>query len=366
MNTGMIILNFGMAFAAPVMGRVLDLYPARAVVAASAACLGLSLVALGLSQNIWLSAAVLGIPLAIGIVGSGTLTAMTLVARWFTVHRGRAIAVTAIGMSLGSVVLPPLVGTLVSSFSWRTALMLLGCLLGGATLAMVPFIKDRPGPLDVEPGSDCTLLDGTAVVVGAASQPIRTSQLLRTRDFWTITLSGALTFGALQTISLSLVPLAQAHGLSVTEAATLLSVVGGTAIVGKLALAWLGDRLNRRALLVSLFGLVMLSSGALMISESRSALLICSALLGLAAGAIHPAFLALLADRFGPVSFGTVNGAATFFMSTIGAACIRFGGEVFDRTGTYDAMFATFIVLGAASVILMVVSRSSAGQDRSL
>lgn len=346
-NTGIILLNLGMAIAAPFLGRMLDLFPARRVMAVSAILLGGSLAALGLSQSVWLSAAVLAVPLSLGIAGVGTLTSMVVVARWFVENRGRALAVTAVGTSLGGVLVVPVVGLLISAMGWQQTLVLLGCGLAIIFLGLVPLVREKPA------AREDTKTSGGVEKLLPTAKPIGTARLLQMPQFWTISLSTAATFGALQTTAVTLVPLAQESGLSVVQSASLLSVVGAMSIVGKLVFAWIGDRLDRTALLVGLFVFVALTSAALFFGNSYATLIAGSAFLGLVSGAIFPAFLALLADRFGAASFGTVNGAATFIIAVVSAGCIRYGGEVYDATGNYDLMFLSFIATGLLAAIIM-------------
>ena len=353
MNTGIILLNFGMAVAAPLLGGILDRRSARTVTAVCALLFGGSLILLGISHDIRLSAFVLAVPLAIAVVGCGTLTSTALVARWFTAQRGRAMAIAAIGISLGPLVVVPLIGVLIPALGWRESLMALGAAVGVLVLLMVPLIRDRPGDGDVEGGSRDLPAGQPAPLPPAAGATLGIGELLRLPQFWTISLSAALAFGIQQTIVVSLVPYAQGHGLTITEAASLVSVFGGMAILGKLMLAWLGDRFDRPTLLGLLFALLGAASASLMAGQGYAVILACSALLGLAAGATTPGFLALVADRCGAAAFGTASGAASFISTLISAACIRFGGEVYDRTGSYRAMFLTFIVLALISAALM-------------
>ena len=95
--------------------------------------------------------------------------------------------------------------------------------------------------------------------------------------------------------------------------------------------------------------------------NSYRLLLFCAALQGLSAAAITPIFMALLADRLGPASFGTANGAAALIMSICGALTVRLGGEIFDRTGSYDAMFIAFIAISLAAAVLVLVSNRLPG-----
>ncbi|MCB2075183.1 MAG: MFS transporter [Novosphingobium sp.] len=358
MNTGIILLHLGTAAAAPFVGRMLDVYSARKILIAGAILFSLSMIVLGLSTNIWLSAFVIAVPLALGIAGGSTLTAPALVTRWFSANRGRAMAITMMGMSLGSVVIVPLFGVLIDTFGWRQCLVIVGCGLAVIFLAIVPLARERPGPDDREP---MTAGEAEKQAVARDSQagqsPLKTSQLLRTPHFWTMALSTAMALGALQTIIISLVPLAQENGLSVNQSASLVSLVGALAFAGKLMLAWLGERVDRVLLLSGVFVLVMLTSVALLFDHSYVALLGCSVLIGLASGTVTPAFLALLADRFGAASFGTANGTATLVMAITSATSIRLGGEIYDRTGNYDAMFLTFGALALISALLMITNR---------
>ena len=352
-NTGLILINFGMAISAPVIGRQLDRRSIRLVMAISAIMLGGSLVVLGLSSNLWLSAAMLAIPLAGAVVGTGTLSSTTLVARWFTAYRGRAMAIATIGISLGPVVVVPLIGLLLETLDWRRSLIVTGCAVGVLLLALVPFVRDRPGPDDSETSSADAALDAASAQPQASGGPITLSTLMKAQPFWTITIGSGLCFGVHQTLIVSLAPIAQEQGLSIATSASLLSLFGVAAIAGKLLLAWRGDRVDRLLLLVILFGLTPAANVALMFGHGYGALLGCAALLGLLTGATAPTFLALLADRFGTASYGTVSGAASFISTMLGAAALRFGGEVFDRTGSYRFMFISFVVISAVSALLV-------------
>lgn len=359
MNTGIILLNFGMAFASPVIGRILDRRSARLVIVFSALLFGLSLVLLGLSHSPWLSGFVMAVPLAIAVVGCGTLTSMTLVARWFSAKRGRALAIATIGISLGPVIMVPVISLMIGSLGWRDSLILLGVVIGALLLMAVPLIRDRPEP-DAQPERTGRPADASAESQQLPGAGFTVASLLRTSQFWMLALSAAFAFGIQQTIVISLVPFAQGLDYSVTQGATLISAFGGMAILGKLLFAWFGDRFDRARLLTILFGLLGLTSGALILANDYPAILACSAFLGLAAGATTPGYLALMADRFGAASFGTASGTAGFITTMVSAACIRYGGEVFDRTGSYRLMFLSFLILGGLSALLMIASRPPA------
>lgn len=347
-NTGLIVLNFGMAALAPFVGRMLDRTSIRLTIGVSAALFVAGFAVLSLSRNVWLSAAMLAGPVAIGVLGLGTLSTTALLARWFATQRARALAIAAIGISLGSVLAVPLIGMLIESFGWRRALMAEALAIAVLVALVLPLIRDKP-PAE----SDTARADAS---VAAAEKPITAGHLLRSPPFWTITVSLGLGFGVLQTIVVSLAPYAQEHGLPMAEAASLISIYGGMAITGKVVLAWIGDRVDRVILLTVLFAVVALTAATPLVSQSYGALAVCAALLGTAAGTTTPAFSALLADRFGAASIGTAYGLASTVIAIISAACIRFGGETYDRTGSYDTMFVSFAAVSALAAALMLAT----------
>lgn len=352
-NTGAILLNIGMALAGPVLGGLIDRRSARLVTLASALLFGGSLVALGLSHDVRLSAAVIFVPLAVAAAGCGTLTSPTLVARWFTVHRARAISLAMLGISIGPVILIPVIGLLITSLGWRGSLIAVGLASGAVMLLLALFLRDRPGPGDVEPGSG-EANPGEPV---AAERPMTAGELFRRPDFWTIALSAALTYGIMQAIIVSLIPFAQGQGLSLGQGASLMSVFGVSAIAGSLLMAWLGDRFDRFWLVAVATVLVALAGASLALAMGYATILACAGAVGITVGMFSPPFLALLADQFGAASFGTANGTASFLSTGISAVCIRLGGEIFDRTGSYSLMFVSFLGVGALAMLLLLATK---------
>jgi sugar phosphate permease len=351
-NTALILFSLGNAVCAPIVGQMLDRLSIRRLMLGCALLMGASLVTLGRSHSVWLCAIVIGAPLAFATQGAGVLTATTLVARWFSVHRGRAMAIALTGMSLGGILLTPLIAVAIEQIGWRQTLVILGCAVALTLAALVPIARDRPGPEDVE-SKTTRVADAESLEAASNAPPRKAMSLLRMWQFWTIGVSSALTLGVAQSVMITLVPLAQGGGVGGPRAASLISVLSAAGLIGNLLLAWLADRIDRMKLLGSLFLVVALVNGLLFFSHSYPLLATCAALLGLTSGIVSPAFFALIADRFGPASFGTTNGLMTPILTIVGALCVRYSGEVFDRTGGYGFVFLTFIASQAFAALLM-------------
>ncbi len=153
---------------------------------------------------------------------------------------------------------------------------------------------------------------------------------------------------------ISLVPLALDSGLTTMQAATLISATGIAGVVAMLALAAWGDRMDRTLLLAWVILSVLVPCALLLVAESFLALFVTALVIGLSLAVVAPVYIALLADRFGLAAFGTVRGLIVPVMSLMGALSVRFIGEVFDRTGSYDVGLWVYLVLacvGAAMVL---------------
>ena len=98
MNTAIGLVSFGNAVMAPIVGWLLDRVAAKSVMVVGAIVYGLSMVTLGLSHSLWLSALVLALGLPVAYLGAGSLSATLLIARWFVAQRGRAMLLTGMGL----------------------------------------------------------------------------------------------------------------------------------------------------------------------------------------------------------------------------------------------------------------------------
>lgn len=363
MNTALILKNLGNAVWAPIIGRLLDKVRARYVMAGCAITFALSFIVLGLSHSLLLSAAIMAVGIPIAYLGAGSLTNTLLIARWFTARRGRAMLLAGIGSSIGASIGAPGAGYLIEHYGWRMALVVTGVLIGALLLVLALIVRERPAADDVEIRSGHTASHAVDLPL-AVTTPVRISDLFRMRDFWVLGLATALFLGPNQALIVSLVPLGLEAGLSTMQAAGLMSVLGALAIISALSFSIVADRINRVIFLACLFVTEALTNAALLLDTSYVVLFVCAGVVGIVGGTLVHTFYALLADRFGTASFGTVRGATFMLVGMSGMVAVRYSGEVYDRTGSYDVMFGTFsaVQLGAAALMLssLLAQRSRA------
>jgi len=352
MNTALILLNIGSAMLAPIVGRLLDRISARRIMIASALLTGLSFTILSFSTSLLLSAIAMALTLAAAVQGGCTLTMSVLIARWFTARRGRAMILAMMGASLGSIMIVPIIAWSIEHEGWRSTLLMIGVVDMIFLLVLALLVRERPRPGELEGSALAEKLVATADA--QSSEPASIKSLLRMPQFWTMGISCAIAMAMMQAIIITIVPLALDAGLTTVQAAGLISITGVAALASKMLLAVVADKVDRILMLAVLFGLGAIVSILLLLGDTYPLLVACAVMLGISSSAAAPIFYALLADRFGMVSYGTVRGLMSLLIAISGAVAMRVVGEVFDRLGSYDYVFYAFISLGSVAVVLIL------------
>jgi MFS family permease len=146
-------------------------------------------------------------------------------------------------------------------------------------------------------------------------------------------------------------------GISRESAAFLISCLSIAGVIGKVVNGALSDYVDRRWLVVaaSLFTVVFL--GILQAQPGYALLLVASCMAGLAIGSVMPVWGALIADCFGTRTYGTVIGFMGACMLPIHLFTVRFAGESFDRTGSYELAFRSFAVLALLAIVFILLVR---------
>jgi len=311
---------------------------------------GAALVGLALAPDPWIAMAILALIMPFGIIGGCSMVVPLLIMRWFRTLPARAMLIATLGYSLGGASLPLLAAYLIEAQGWRVSLFVLAglsiILMFGASLVM----RDHPGPDDVETRGDAHQAGASQI-----AKPASVGALLRSPLFWIVNVSGALIIGTGTAFTVSLPPYAKDQGLSLIEAASLISAMSAAGFAGKLLLAAFGDRFDKILILSGTYLSGALAVAIILVFGGFMAMMVGAILFGFIGGFTTPILNAVIADLFGRESFGTVTGLAQPIQSLSSMAAIRFAGEVYDRTGAYDILFATKIAVGLCAGILMLL-----------
>lgn len=352
MNSGMICIHIGMALLSPIVGRVLDRSSPRLMVGCGGVALGVGWVLLGIGDALWPKVALLAIALPFAMSGAGPLGCYVLLARWFRVHRGRAMAIAAFGQALGSVLVSPLIALLIEHYGWRTAMMIWGPIVGLAILLISRLLQDEPGEGDHEPGAD-RAEEALQAAAAAHAGPLGYGKILSQPVFWILALVIGISLAITQAILVSLVPLATGRGYSLMQATSAMSALGLSSVAGMALLTVIADRFDRATLLAICILVLLLFTLSLSVDTGFMGLILSCLLCGAATGMIFPAYSALLADRFGAGSLGTVEGIVAPVIAGMAAVLLRYTGASFDQTGGYTAAMLSFSIASGVALALL-------------
>ena len=347
LNIGPVALLLVPGIVAPMVGRLVDRLPARRLMLTGATLAMLSLAAVSRSPTLLLAG--LGfLCFSLGLTLYGPVVVNGLMVKLYRGREARALAIAAIGISLASACLPPIAGQLLASLDWREALLALSLVL--LVILWLAVLTGIPA-------------DAGGVGSGEGAQ---SGGFERGRPFWLIGFCVALGFNVTVVLSVCYPPLFISRGYSPAEAGWFLSVAGLSGLVGKSAIAWLGDaargyatRLAAGVLLLQVVGL-----GALYAADSVGAILVAMALLGFGGGAFLPMHPYLNSRYFDAAVIGRVNGAQMPLLLPFGLIGAPLAGYAFDRMGHYDLVLVGLaIALVMAAVLSLALPRGSGVQS---
>jgi predicted MFS family arabinose efflux permease len=254
LNIGPVALILVPGIIAPLIGKLADRLPIRGILLAGATLAMLSLFAVGLAPTLLLVA--LGfLSFSLGLTLYGPVVVNGLMVKLYPGREARALAVAAIGISLASATLPPLVGNLLAYLDWRTTLQALSV---GLLIALWLVILGSVPRGIVGTAPDAEVLAGTA--------------FYRQPAFWLIGLCVALGLNVSIVLAVCYPPHFTSQGYSVADAGWFLAVSGMAGLVGKTCLAWLGDATRHYAkwIAMALLMLEIAGLGLLLVAEGAS------------------------------------------------------------------------------------------------
>ncbi len=360
-NNGVMGLMIGIAVTSPIVGKLLDRFSARLIMSLAGVGFGLALITISRIDVLWVMLVLLAGPVAFGAAACGVLGANTVVVRWFRRRRGRAMGMLALSTSVGGVISQPLTGWLISSFGWRDALFMIGfAVLLIFLLLNALLIRNRPSEDLTGYSDEFTAVDPTSTAAESARLDARewtNGQLLRSRNFWLLTIGIGLFFGVDQAVLISQVPYFQDVGYDMQTASLLVAVKPISAVGGKLIVGYLADKVDLRLLFLCVASCNVLLMTVYILQPHFWVLLGCLTFLGIAVGGVFPVWTTITAWLFGTRSYGTVMGLMQIVIQPCAVLGVGFIGEAYDRTGSYIPAFALFIVLVITAIGLVTMVR---------
>lgn len=346
------------------VGGLLDKRGARPLMLVGGAIAAVALMATSQVNTLWQFYLIRGTAMTLGTMLMGNIVVNVTVSKWFVARRGIAVAIAATGVSMGGVLMAPLIAWWIELWDWRTAWVILGCVVGVLIVPTAFVMRRTPEDYGLEP--DGMTRAQAAAYAAARKRASAGSEInwtrpeaIRTKTIWLVTLAYGVANVGLGAMLLHLIPYLTDHGFSRPTAAILFSALSWAALIAKPVWGVLMDRYHARYLSAISFILAAVSLLALAPTVSQIgsawAILIVLIVYGFSIGGTIPLQETVWASYFGRTHLGKIRAVAMPFTIVFGAGGPLLAGSIYDRTGEYSialVFFSAFCLLGTILVLL--------------
>jgi MFS family permease len=304
----------------PLVGRLLDRFGPKRILAMAAILLVVSLVLCSRMHSILEFYLYYGIGCAIGMSFLLFTAQTSLISRWFQIYRGTALGIAASGAGVGMMIFVPLVQQVATETGWRAGFLLLGGLVFFLVLP-VNFISVR-FPFAGEEQNEGGLLSwtGNAQIKRPTTRVIDASwaskiwtirEALKTGRFWYMSVAGISGALVIQTIFSHFIVMTTDTSRSAALASKMLGLSGIMGTAGFLFWGRVADRIGRERAYT--LGTLSLLTGLLALFVMKwvpgiHAFVIFAALFGFGYGSRAPLMQSICADIFQGPHFSSVFG----------------------------------------------------------
>jgi MFS family permease len=328
--------------AQPFAGALADRYGAVPVLSTGALIYALGLAAMAYSTTPAMLHLTAGVVVGFGLAGASFTIVIGALGRLMPPEwRTFAFGVGTASGSFGQFLFSPLSVAFIDSYGWQRTLIIFAAL----TLLIIPFSLALASPR------------GTGAP--AAGAPVQQSvmqalaEALGHRSYLLLVL-GFFTCGfQIFFIAVHLPAYVVDRGLPAWVGGWTIAIIGLFNIVGAIAAGWLSGSLPKRYILSFIyFGRAVAILIYIMLPPSAVTTVIFGAVLGLLWLSTVPPTSGLVALMFGTRWLAMLFGFAFFSHQVGGFLGVWLGGILFERTGSYDAVWWLSILLGILSAVI--------------
>lgn len=335
-SLGLSAAQYGMAYSFATLcsavtligaGGLLDRISLRKYIAGIT--VGLTCAALIMSQLNTVVTLVIGLYL-LRLFGQGLLphTGQTVMVKYFTLNRGKALSIATSGVPVGEIVLPLLVVWLISIFGWQNSWLFVAAFTPALFLPVMFWLLFKMGNEKV---AETKAEEPTA---GDVQKSASRKEVLRDKRFWLL-MPAVLTPPFVVTgIFIHQPFILEAKGWTAAWFATCFVVYGSTHWGGSLIAGWLVDLFTGRRLVR--FYLLPMFAGLLLLTLFGSTMIapIFMALVGMTLGANGPVVGALWAELYGTQYMGAIRSMVTALVVFSSALSPIMFGFLIDHGGS--------------------------------
>ncbi len=354
--------GFG-ALYAPVTGWLGDRFGARPMLLAAAVLYLVSMLLLGRISELWQFFLYFGVLLSL-TQSMGMVPLMASVSGWFRRRLGLGIGILWAAGGIGTAAFAPLAGYLIETLGWYENFLYIGIVGGLSMLALVPFMKNRPAEVGLEPyGARPGDSVSTRLAKGYEQLRIKVfnQHIRRTRPFWNLPLIHGLGCAGHGIVLIYLVKYAidmevftGANSLALSG--LLLTIISLVSIISRFGTPVLAEIYGTRKMMAISLAIQGLTVPIIMFGPAEPWLFFLFAFsFGIGFGGEWTGYLIINRQYFGDGPMGTVYG-----WQTTGALMGHFiatalAGLIMYTTGSYLAVLSLSMAYSLGGVLVIAL-----------
>lgn len=349
---------------APLIGTIVDRHGGRWLMVIGTAIVGVGYFFL---THVDSFAQFAGIRLTLVTLGDsmmGYMVVNVVIAQWFVRQRGRALALSSMGVGFAKVCMPVLAAWLILSFGWRHTWFIFGILT--IVLLVLPallIVRRSPESMGLKPDGagaaageiDDLKPDPWASEFGSQEELWTRAEAMRTSAFWLLVFTFGISSMGVTGLNLHVYSYVTDIGYSPVIAATVMSLIASMQLASPLAWGVLAERIGAKLAATLRFVIQGIGLAVAILAGNLICLYAGFLIYGIGLGGNMVLPDTLWAGYFGRRSLGKIRGFGLLISHFVSAIGPPFFGFLFDITGGYGLSFAIFGAVLAISAVLSLM-----------
>ena len=349
--------GFG-ALYAPVTGWLGDRFGSRSMLMAAAVLYLTSMLLLSRISEVWHFFLFFGVLLSL-TQSLGMVPLMASISGWFRRRLGLGIGILWAAGGIGTAAFAPIAGWLIESYGWQSNFVIIGLVGGIAMLCLVPFMRNRPADIGIEPYG---ARPGDSMHARLAKNMERlriktfNQHIRRTRPFWNLPLIHGLGCAGHGIILIYVAKYALDSGVfnSLATAGIILAIISLVSIISRFGTPVLAEIYGTRRMMAVSLAIQGLTVPIIMFGPAEPWLFYLFAVsFGLGFGGEWTGYLIINRQYYGDGPMGTVYGWQTTGALMGHFVATALAGLIMYTTGSYMAVLGLSMAYSLGGVVVI-------------
>ncbi|MFA5632096.1 MAG: MFS transporter [Porticoccaceae bacterium] len=297
-------------------------------------------------NNIYQFMTCYAVAISLGTAMSGIIPSTTLIDSWFSDNRGKALGISAAGVSVGSFILPPITVELVQSFGWRNTFLAFSVF---SVVFIIPLVQ-------AVVRDSSKIFEKSESIIPLVDKPQKSYlDIVRQPVFIILVISCGMGGLAYTGVLINFISIATTKGHQALEGALLISFLTAGMLIGKIIVGIASDKLSASALLIACLLFSGLSLCFLGYLTGYVLMAIVSLCLGIGSGGYLPLIGIFVGNNYEKLDFAKVMGIVipgVFIITSMGPPLVSI---LYENSSSYFFVLSTLSLLQTSVAVVLVL-----------